>query len=980
MIHNRHFVFVFLLLSGAFCYGQQPAVPNYTDFVNPFIGTGGHGHTFPGACVPFGMVQLSPDTRLDGWDGCSAYHGTDSVIYGFSHTHLSGTGCSDYGDILFMPVTGKVKLTDYGYASSFTKADEKASPGYYQVDLTSFRIRAELTTTARVGFHRYTFPLTDQANIVVDLKHRDKVLESGLKVVGNDEIEGYRVSQAWAQKQMIYFVAKFSKPFKSYTLTSEGKELAGLQEMTGTDLKSYFTFSTTQNEKILVKVAISGVSIEGARRNLETEVPGWDYDSVRKEAIRKWNDELGKITIDGGTYDQQVTFYTALYHTMLQPNIYNDVDGQYRGRDLKIHQTDGFNYYTVFSLWDTYRAANPLYTLIEPKRTTDFIRTFLRQYDEGGMLPVWELSGNETGCMIGYHAVSVIADAYLKGIKDFDTLKALEAMKHSAEQSHLGLSYYQTKGYIPADKEGESVSKTLEYAYDDWCIAQMARAMGKQEDYKNFIRRAQYYKYLFDRSTGFIRAKINETWFSPFDPAEVNFNYTEANAWQYSFYVPQDIEVLMALMGGRGRFASKLDELFTTDAKTTGREQSDITGMIGQYAHGNEPSHHMAYLYDYAGQPWKTQEIVHRICKDFYKNSPDGLIGNEDCGQMSAWYIFSACGFYPVTPGSGIYAIGTPIFSNVTINLGNGKTFAVRAKYAGEQNFYIESASLNGKPYSRCYISHEDIMNGGELSFTMGPTPNRAWGVGMNAAPPSRIADYLIIPCPSVDLGQSTFIDSTMVSLSCPIESAYILYTLDGSEPSVKSAIYQQPFKFRKTTTLKAIAYKPDMPKSFTMEARFIQIPKNRKIKLNTQYAGQYSAGGDLALIDFARGGEDFRTGKWQGYEGVDLDAVVDLGSEQSVRKLSLGCYQQQNAWIFMPLEVNFSCSTDGTNFTPVATVKNDVAENEDGMKIKDFSVILKGEKVRYIKVVAKNRGGCPDGHPSAGKKAWIFVDEITIE
>lgn len=977
MKNIRLLAFVSIIISGVYCQGQQPV--NLVEFVNPFIGTGGHGHTYPGVSVPFGMVQLSPDTRLEGWDGCSGYHYSDSVIYGFSHTHLSGTGCSDYGDILVMPVNGTVHLAKYGYASTFKKTDEKPSPGYYKVDLPG-KIQVELTATARVGIHRYTFPATSQANIVFDLKHRDKVLESGIKVVGNNEIEGYRISQEWAEKQMIYFVAQFSKPFTSFSLASYDQVQTGIREATGTDLKSFFTFTTTQGEKILVKVAISGVSIEGARKNLETEISGWDFDAVRDQAIRLWNEELSKMMVDGGTVDQRTTFYTALYHTMLQPNIYNDVDGKYRGRDLKVHQTDGFDYYTVFSLWDTYRAANPLYTLIEPKRTNDFIRTFLRQYEEGGMLPVWELSSNETGCMIGYHSVSVIADAFLKGIKGYDTLKALEAMKHSAKQSRLGLKYYQTKGYIPSDKEGESVSKTLEYAYDDWCIARMAKAMGQQEDYKEFIRRAQYYKYLFDRMTGFMRAKSNETWFSPFDPAEVNFNYTEANAWQYTFYVPQDLEVLMALMGGREQFAKKLDELFSTDSKTTGREQSDITGLIGQYAHGNEPSHHMAYLYDYVVQPWKTQEMVHRICKDFYTNKPDGLIGNEDCGQMSAWYIFSACGFYPVTPGSNTYAIGPPIFPNVTIRLGNGKTFSVRAKYTSGQNYYIQSASLNGKPFSRCYITNDEIMGGGELAFTMGPTPNKAWGIGVNTAPPSRISDYLIVPAPSIDLGQPTFIDSTLVSLSCPIESAYILYTLDNSEPTFKSSVYQRPFKFKKTTTLKAIAYKPDMPKSFPIEARFIKIPENRKITLNTRYTGQYSAGGDLALIDFSRGGDDFRTGKWQGYEGVGLDAIVDLGSGQPVKKVALGCYQQQSAWIFMPVEVSFYSSTDGSNFKIEGTVMNDVPEKEEGTLTKDFSLDLKGEKIRYIKVVAKNRGICPDWHPGAGKKAWIFVDEISIE
>ncbi|MDD4603244.1 MAG: GH92 family glycosyl hydrolase [Bacteroidales bacterium] len=977
-LFQKSFYLGMILLSSFLTQGQQPA--SLTDYVNPFIGTGGHGHTFPGASVPFGMVQLSPDTRLKGWDGCSAYHGTDSVIYGFSHTHLSGTGCSDYGDILIMPVIGKVNLTNYAYSSPFRKSDEVASPGYYRVDLTKYGIKVELTASARVGFHCYTFPASSEANIVLDLKHRDKVLESGLKVTGSDEVEGYRISRNWADKQMIYFVARFSKPFKTFTLAKGSETSSDWREISGEDIKAFFTFTTTNQEKILVKVGISGVSIEGARKNLESEIPGWDFSAIANQAALTWNKELGKIKVEGGTHDQRIIFYTALYHTMLQPNIYNDVDGQYRGRDLKIHQTDGFDYYTVFSLWDTYRAANPLYTIIEPARTNDFIRTFLRQYQEGGMLPVWELSSNETGCMIGYHSVSVIADAFQKGIKGYDTLLALTAMKHSAEQNHLGLKYYQTKGYIPADQEGESVSKTLEYAYDDWCIAMMAHAMGKQEDYKTYIRRAQNYKNLYDNSTGFFRAKKNETWFTPFDPFEVNFNYTEANAWQYSLYVPQDMEVFIALSGGRNRVKARLDSLFSTNSKTTGREQSDISGMIGQYAHGNEPSHHMAYLYDYVSCPWKTQELIHKICHDFYKNDPDGLIGNEDCGQMSAWYVLSAMGFYPVTPGSGNYAIGSPLFPKAVITLENGKTFTIRANNAGDQNFYIQSASLNGKPCSRTYLSHEDILKGGEMVFNMGSTPNKAWGVGAGASPPSRISDYLTIPVPSVEIGQPTFIDNTMIALSSPIESAYILYTLDGSDPTIKSTVYQRPFRISKTTTLKAMAYKPDMPKSFIMEAHFIQIPKNRKITLNTTPAGQYSAGGELALIDFQRGGNDFRTGKWQGYEGVDLNAVIDLGEDLTIRHLGLGCYQEQSAWIFMPEEVSFFTSSDGVNYKLAETIINDVPEKADGSMVKEFTFDFKPEKIRYVKVVAKNRGICPPWHLGAGKKAWIFVDEITVE
>lgn len=951
-----------------------------TDRVNPFIGTGGHGHTYPGVSMPFGMVQLSPDTRLDGWDACSGYHASDSKIYGFSHTHLSGTGCLDYCDILVMPVTDNVNLDNYSMASIFKASSEIASPGYYRVDLDKYHIKAELTATQRVGFHRYTFPASGNAGIIFDLKHRDKVIGSNLKIAGPDEIEGMRISKGWAEKQIIYFVAKFSKPFKSFTVSNDSMLSSEVKDYSGDNIKACFTFSTLQGEKILLKVGLSAVSTEGARKNMEQEIPDWDFDRVANEAAWTWNRELGKIIAEGGSRDQQIVFYTALYHALLNPNIYMDVDGKYRGRDLQIHQAMGFDYYTVFSLWDTYRATHPLFTIIDQKRTNDFINTFIHQYMEGGMLPVWELSGNETGCMIGYHAVSVIADAFMKGIRAYDTAKAFEAMKHSAEQDHLGLKYFKNEGFIPGEKEGESVSKTLEYAYDDWCIAQMAKSLGRSEDYRNYIQRAQYYKNIFDVSTGFMRAKMNETWFSPFDPAEVNFNYTEANAWQYSFYVPQDLSGLIELTGGKEEFSQKLDDMFSADARTSGREQADISGQIGQYAHGNEPSHHIAYLYDYAGFPWKTQALAHQIMTTLYSNNKDGLCGNEDCGQMSSWYVLSAMGFYPVTPGSDIYIIGSPLFPKVTINLENGKKFIIIAKNVSDRNIYIQSAILNGSGYQNSFIRHTDIMNGGELAFSMGSQPNKQWGSKQGDIPVSAITDWLITPVPSVSNGHMTFTDSTLVTLSCPITGSKIYYTLNGKEPTGSSVTYKKPLIIRNTTTLRAFAKTPGMIKSFDITATFSKIPKNRKITLNTKYASQYSAGGDFALIDHVKGGDNFRTGAWQGYEGVDINALIDLGKIEEIHSISMGFLQDEASWIFFPLQVDYSLSADGNVYNKIPAILNDIPGQQPGPLTKEFSVAIKGEKVRYIKVVANNRGICPPWHAGAGQKAWIFADEISVE
>ena len=965
----------------AFAHAQDR---NLVDYVNPMIGTGGHGHTYPGATIPFGMVQLSPDTRLDGWDGCSGYHYSDSIIFGFSHTHLNGTGCPDYGDILLMPTIGEVFLNNGadgkpGYSSHFKHNNEQANPGYYSVFLDDPGVKAELTASGRVGFHSYTFPESSQANIIIDLVHRDDVIASSIKVISDTEIEGMRRSRAWAQDQHVYFVARFSTPFIASGISINEIINENLKNAEGKHLKAYFRFKTKAGEKILVKVGISSVSEAGARKNLESEIPDWDFEKVRTGSRDTWNNALSRIDVSGGSDDQKTVFYTALYHTMINPVLASDVDGNYRGRDLKVHRAPGYDQYTVFSLWDTYRAYHPLMTIIDQKRTTDFIKTFLNQYNEGGLLPVWELSGNETNCMIGYHAVSVIADAYIKGIRGFDAVKALEAMKKSANQDKFGLGYYKKYGFIPSEREHESVSKTLEYAYDDWCVAQMAKSLGKEDDYNEFIKRGQNYKNVFDPQTGFMRARYNGGWFSPFTPGEVNNNYTEANSWQYSFACPQDIDGLTELQGGKDKFAARLDALFAADSRTSGREQSDITGLIGQYAHGNEPSHHMAYLYNYVGQPAKTQALVHKIMNEFYTTKPDGLIGNEDCGQMSAWAVLSAMGFYPVTPGNDIYTIGTPAFPQVTLNLENGNQFVIKANNLSNDNYYIQSARLNGNDYLKSFLKHGDIMQGGELVFEMGPQSSAAWGIGDKNEPHTGINDSLILPVPYLSAGARTFGRNTTVSLAAT-EGASIRYSIDGSDETAERIIYSKPFLIDKSCKLNFFALKEGYSRTPVITSEFLKVNIDKDIRLNTQPAPQYSGDGPAMLVDGIRGNDDFRLGGWQGYEAVNFDAVIDLRQPKTISKLAIGFLQDINSWIFMPSDIAFFLSDDGISFKPAGVVTNDIPQDNWDKIFKNFTLLMKPVNARYVKIVARNIGACPPGHKGNGAPSWIFTDEIIIE
>ena len=737
---------------GLFSCAEKELPKEYTDSVNVFIGTGGHGHTFPGATLPHGMVQLSPDTRLFGWDACSGYYYDDTSIMGFSHTHLSGTGIGDYGDILFMPVVGEKPLIagtaenpDEGYRSRFSHEQESARPGYYQVLLQDDSINVELTATLRAGLHRYTYPKVSDARLIVDMEptihgHQHPVTQ--IRVVNDSTIAGMKYTVGWAKRHYVYFYAVFSSPF-DYKLYSGTEYQSDSTSVTVNTAKAVIRFKNLPVDgRVLAKVGISSVDEEGARLNVEAEIPNWNFEDVMKEANTAWNEALGKIDIETSDNDSRTVFYTSLYHAFIQPSLASDVDGRYRTMGHEIKQDASYTNYTVFSLWDTFRAAHPLYTIVTPEQNQAFIRSLLRKYDEGGILPKWELASNETGTMIGYHAVSVIADAMMKKQCDFDVKKALEACIRSSVYDTTGVTpmmdrqilngklmpvsikYKNELGYIPCDKVGGSVSQGLEFAYNDWLIAQMMKEHNRKDLYDKYMELSRNYRNYFDPETKLMRGRLTDgSWITPFDPASVQrpSNYVEGNAWQWAWFVPQDVEGLMELVGGQKSFEAHLDTLFTTSSELTGdpNAAADVTGMIGQYAHGNEPSHHIPYLYNYAGAPRKTQALADHILRTLYHNDPNGLSGNEDVGQMSAWYALSAMGFYSFCPGRPVYEIGRPIFDKVTIHLSNGKDFVIQAKNNSVENKYIRSMKLNGEDLAEPRFSHFDLMKGGELIFEM---------------------------------------------------------------------------------------------------------------------------------------------------------------------------------------------------------------------------------------------------------------------
>ena len=847
----------------------MPGLTGHLQYVNPFVGTDAHGHTFPGAVAPFGMVQLSPDTRPDpgDWDGCSGYHYSDNVICGFSHTHLSGTGCQDWCDILVLPGTEP---------SAFSHEREKASPGYYEVFLDGPQVQVRLTAGRRVGVHEYTFPAGVKPVITVDLRHRDP-LDAWRITPSRNGCSGWRQSSYWADKQDVYFWMEFSAAAKCKLLDG-GR-------------RAEFTFPKSART-VTVRVAISSVSEENARLNLQSEYPV-SFDAQRAATEAAWEQYLGKLQCPWSDEEHLRRFYTALYHTGIHPSLYSDANGEYRGMDRQVHRADGWERYTVLSLWDTFRGEHPLLWELEPERSYDFLKTFLSIYDEGGKLPVWELSGYETDCMIGYNSAPVIADAIARGFTDFDVEKALEALLVSSKRPEYGMASFRANGLVLADDDHESVSKTLEYAYDDWCTAQVAKYVGRMDVYEEYMTSAQYWRNVFDPSTGFMRARLNGRWVSPFDPREVNNHYTEANSWQYSLFVPQDLAGLMDALGGAEALEQRLDALFEAEEGNTGRTQVDITGCIGQYAHGNEPSHNVAWLYDFVGRPDKRQARVEQILETLYSAAPDGLCGNDDCGQMSAWYVLSALGRYPVTPG--------------------------------------DSGSQSGM---------------------------------------TRVVKT-IITNPAFEVDNDIFADSLRVAIS---GEGRIWYRIGDGD----FRPYEGPFTVYEPCAMEAYS-EIDSRRSFTTRCAVRQIQRDRDITLHARYNRQYTAGGDEGLIDNTRGGLNWRTGGWQGYQDTDFEAVVDLRSVRDISTVGAGFCQDARSWIWMPKYVEFFVSDDDTQYVQLAHVDNTMGERDYEIRIWDCEAAVQA-RGRYVKVFAKNIGDIPEWHPGAGSKGFIFIDEIWIK
>ena len=986
--------------------------PSVTHWVDPFIGTDGHGHTFPGATLPFGMVQLSPDTGVEGWDWCSGYHASDSTLLGFSHTHLSGTGVADYGDILLLPFTGDIDWEpgskpdpDGGYRTRFRHETEAAEPGYYRVHLDDHGIDVELTVTARVGVHRYQFGASDTARVLVDLVHGlgpDRVRDSWMDVTSASSWQAHRRSSGWAADQRVYAAAAFSRPAISVHVRVGDDEVVAPPEALvgrvrrGQSVRAVFTFAPSA-EPLVVEVALSPVDVAGARANLEAERQHFDFDRVRRDAGDAWERALGRIQLSGGTTRDRRVFYTAFYHSMIAPNLYSDVDGRTRTMDGRVTSIDR-PHYTVFSLWDTFRALHPLHVLLEPERAADFVRALLRGDESTGRLPIWELAANETGTMIGDHAIPVIADALVKGVPIDDPDAALDACVRAARARDRGRDLLDALGYIPCDREPESVSKTLEYAYDDWCVAEIARArtraLGRENASRtgnatgdarlrriatDFAERASAPWLTFDSESGFMRPRtLAGDWLEPFDPRfdlTRRRHYTEANAWQYTWFVPHDVAGLIARMGGDDAFVDRLDALFSAPSVTGDHTAPDVTGLVGQYAHGNEPSHHVAFLYGYAGAPYRTESRVAEILDTLYDDSRAGLPGNEDCGQMSAWAVFAMLGLYPVCPGQDTYVLCTPRFDRAAITFPSGEVFVIDATGRGP---HVRDATLDGRPFTRTFLRHSEITRGGSLAIIRSREPNRSRGRVASDRPPSPIPLDVSQP-PVIAADAESFVDSLRITLAAA-PNAEVFVTLDGTAPGPPSTRRVGPITLVDDTVVRARAEEPGSRPSRTVWRRFVRVPRREIVAIAHPFSELYTAGGERGLVDGLTGSNDYADGRWQGYERDDLDVLVDLGEPAAIEGITLRCLQNVGVWIFLPEFVDVAVSLDGSIFTDVAHVTHTEPPERRDVFVHEFRVDFGRREARFIRIRARNLGVCPPWHPGAGRPCWVFADEIHIE
>lgn len=962
--------------------------------VDPFIGTSGHGHVFPGATTPFGMVQVSPDTGTEGWDWCSGYHNSDRSIIGFSHTHLSGTGGGDLGDILLMPAVGKVLFDagtkedpNGGYRSRFSHDSEKAYAGFYSVFLEDPKVEVELTASPRAAYHKYTYKGDrNTKHVMVDLIHgiQDNVELAQLVKLSPSAIGGFRRSKGWADDHAVFYYIEFSAPIAKIQSRVDGIEVAG-DSLRGKNVVSAISFKGEKNS-IEAKVGLSYVDVAGAKNNMLSEIGSLSFDQTLDSAVNSWNKALSVIEVEGGMMQEAVVFYTSLYHTMIAPYLMSDVDGRYISSDRNVYTDTTMNNYGLFSLWDTFRALHPLLNLIEPEKNMEFVNSLVRYYQQSGRLPVWDLNMRETNCMIGYHAIPVIADAYMKGNRSFNADTALKAMLKSATQDqYAGVGYYRQFGYLPMDKENNSASKAVEYAYDDWCIAMMAKEMGREDVYNEYIKRAQYYKNHIDPKDGFVKGRDSHGRFrEKFAPTDISIlgqgDFTEGNSWHYSFFVPQDVNGHIDLLGGDSAYVAKLDELFSSQS-VTADHSPDVTGLIGNYAHGNEPSHHVAYLYSYAGKPWRTQEMVAKIKSEMYTAQRDGLCGNEDCGQMSAWYVFSAMGFYPVTPAANIYVLGNPSFRRMTINLIDGKEFVVSAKNFSAANIYIDSVSFNGVSYTKSYISHDMISGGGELILHMSSTPNKNFGVEVCDRPVAKIANSIssetllseVVFEPYLDTKQRIFADFIEVEPK-QVGGTQVVYTLDNSEPSAYSAKATGKIQINGDKILKIRAVGKEGRLSSVGTYKFYK-GLLKDVVTGTQPRTPYVNGGLAALTDSLMGGDGYKNIEWIGY--VDTTVVLKSKFEPKVvSKVGFNAVNSVGAWVLLPFGGKATAYLNGEM---VAEKEFDIPNAKDVPEGAYFFDADMG-KVKADEVVWTIVGGkLPDWHTSKGKGAWMFIDEVTI-